>query len=327
MPEFRVHAHHDAGHRPRLGETEAAALAYVEDWPHTIDDDPEVRVIVRDLESGHEHCFCIDLDTGGTADCARLRTRSPRGPLKQLHRSESRRHGVPPLAGHPALARHLPGQPLPAATNPAGDVHFNLINPKTNNRIKMITTDRNRADQPRDLVKGYEVSRANTSCSPTRRSGRSSWRARGPSRSAPCRRRDRPHPPGQPYYLAPDGRWRRPSRHPRAIAKAGKIASAHRHLHPRAHPGPGAARQGHPHHRSTRRRGPQAHEIFGGIAAAKPDADMVAIALKIIEQRASRSTLAVRRPLRGGAEGADRPEEEGHKPVAAESRRTRTSLT
>jgi hypothetical protein len=73
MPEFRVHAHHDAGHRARIVDEpsfEAAALAYVEDWPHTIDDDPEVRVIVRDLESGHEHCFRIDLDTGETGDCA-----------------------------------------------------------------------------------------------------------------------------------------------------------------------------------------------------------------------------------------------------------------
>ena len=73
MPEFRVHAHHDAGHRPRTlheASFEAAALAYVEDWPHTIDDNPEVRVIVRDLESGHEHCFRIDLDTGETGDCA-----------------------------------------------------------------------------------------------------------------------------------------------------------------------------------------------------------------------------------------------------------------
>lgn len=72
MPEFRVHAAHDAGHRARVLEEpsfEAAALAYVEDWPHTIDD-PEVRVIVRDLESGREHCFCIDLDTGETGDCA-----------------------------------------------------------------------------------------------------------------------------------------------------------------------------------------------------------------------------------------------------------------
>jgi hypothetical protein len=37
-----------------------------------------------------------------------------------------------------ALGRHLPYR---AATNSVGDVHFHLINPKTNNRTKMITID------------------------------------------------------------------------------------------------------------------------------------------------------------------------------------------
>ena len=47
---------------------------------------------------------------------------------------------------------------LYTATNAAGDVHFNLINPKTNNRIKMITTDPDTAPTNRsDLVKGYDV--------------------------------------------------------------------------------------------------------------------------------------------------------------------------
>ena len=46
------------------------------------------------------------------------------------------------------------------ATNSGGDVHFNLINPKTNNRIKMITTDPETGPIERsELVKGYEVSK------------------------------------------------------------------------------------------------------------------------------------------------------------------------
>ena len=45
-------------------------------------------------------------------------------------------------------------------TKTAGDVHFNLINPKTNNRIKMITTDPDTGPIERSaLVKGYEVSK------------------------------------------------------------------------------------------------------------------------------------------------------------------------
>jgi DNA end-binding protein Ku len=47
---------------------------------------------------------------------------------------------------------------LYSATSAAGDVHFNLINPKTNNRIRMITTDPDTGPVDRSsLVKGYEV--------------------------------------------------------------------------------------------------------------------------------------------------------------------------
>jgi hypothetical protein len=73
MPQFRVHAQDDHAHRTRVLEEdsfEAAALAYVEDWPHSIDEPPEVRVIVRDLEDGHERCFAIDLETGEAGGCA-----------------------------------------------------------------------------------------------------------------------------------------------------------------------------------------------------------------------------------------------------------------
>ena len=70
--QFRVHAHHDSGHRARVVAEptfEAAALAYVEEWPHAIDDSSEVRIIVRDLQDGHERCFTIDLETGETGAC------------------------------------------------------------------------------------------------------------------------------------------------------------------------------------------------------------------------------------------------------------------
>src|ERR1700709_2664299 len=49
---------------------------------------------------------------------------------------------------------------LYTATNSAGDVHFNLINPKTRNGYRMVTT--NPATGPierSELVKGYEVSK------------------------------------------------------------------------------------------------------------------------------------------------------------------------
>jgi hypothetical protein len=31
--------------------------------------DDEVRVIVHDVASGHEHCFRVDLSTGETSSC------------------------------------------------------------------------------------------------------------------------------------------------------------------------------------------------------------------------------------------------------------------
>ncbi len=68
---FRVHARHlDSQHARVLQEAsfEAAAVAYVEDLHPTAGDD-DISVIVRDLATGHEHCFRIDLDSGEAALC------------------------------------------------------------------------------------------------------------------------------------------------------------------------------------------------------------------------------------------------------------------
>ena len=68
---FSVHARHEDRHRARVMTEptfEAAAVAYVEDLPHG-DADAEISLIVRDLESGHEHCFRVDLETGEAAPC------------------------------------------------------------------------------------------------------------------------------------------------------------------------------------------------------------------------------------------------------------------
>jgi DNA end-binding protein Ku len=66
----------------------------------------------------------------------------------------------PTWQGHLKLSLVTCPVALYTAVNSGGDVHFNLINPKTNNRIKMITTDPDTGPIDRaDLVKGYEVSK------------------------------------------------------------------------------------------------------------------------------------------------------------------------
>jgi len=71
---YRVRLRDDGGHHARTlheASFEAAAVAYAEDL-HVGPDDgegDEVSLIVRDLETGHEHCFRVDLASGETAAC------------------------------------------------------------------------------------------------------------------------------------------------------------------------------------------------------------------------------------------------------------------
>jgi hypothetical protein len=70
---FSVHVSQAERTRARIVEEssfEAAAIAYLEDFHPTVDEDHEIRIIVRDLDEGGEHCFRIDLDSGETAPCA-----------------------------------------------------------------------------------------------------------------------------------------------------------------------------------------------------------------------------------------------------------------
>jgi len=69
--EFSVCARHLDAHHARVvleRSFEAAAVAYVEGL-QALGDEPEIRVIVRDIASGHEHCFLVDIGTGETAPC------------------------------------------------------------------------------------------------------------------------------------------------------------------------------------------------------------------------------------------------------------------
>jgi hypothetical protein len=69
---FRVQARHIDRHHARIvKETsfEAAAVAYLDDYPQSFDDDPKISIIVHELATGHEHCFWVDFDTGEMAPC------------------------------------------------------------------------------------------------------------------------------------------------------------------------------------------------------------------------------------------------------------------
>ena len=64
---FSVHARHLDPHHARLLEEasfEAAAVAYIEDFQSLAADAHDISVIVRDIGTGHEHSFRIDLDSG-----------------------------------------------------------------------------------------------------------------------------------------------------------------------------------------------------------------------------------------------------------------------
>jgi hypothetical protein len=71
--KFRIHPRHLAGHHARVVEGtsfEAAAVAYVEIETPPFEEASQVALLVRDLESGLEHCIRLDLATGETNSCA-----------------------------------------------------------------------------------------------------------------------------------------------------------------------------------------------------------------------------------------------------------------
>ena len=66
----------------------------------------------------------------------------------------------PTWQGHLKLSLVTCPVALFTATSSAGDVRFHLVNPETNNRIRMVPTDPDTGPVERsDLVRGYEVSR------------------------------------------------------------------------------------------------------------------------------------------------------------------------
>lgn len=69
---YRVHARHLESHHGVTVEEpsfEAAVVSYVEAHGVAPDGGSELSVLARDLETGREHCFRIDLETGQASSC------------------------------------------------------------------------------------------------------------------------------------------------------------------------------------------------------------------------------------------------------------------
>jgi DNA end-binding protein Ku len=199
----------------------------------------------------------------------------------------------PSWQGHLKLSLVTCPVALYTATSTGGDVHFNLINPKTNNRIKMITTDPDTGPISRsDLVKGYEVSKGEyilLTDEEIKSVKLESTKTIDIERFVPAKDIDRIYW-DNPYFLAPDGKIGQDAFNVirTAMEKSGKIALARvvmstrerlLALEPR---GKGILAYTLRTDDEVR----QPDEVFGAILSAKADPDMIKIAEKIIEQQA-----------------------------------------
>ena len=198
----------------------------------------------------------------------------------------------PSWQGHLKLSLVTCPVALYTATNAGGDVHFNLINPKTNNRIKMITTDPDTGPINRtDLVKGYEVAKGEyilLTDEEIRSVKLESTKTIDIERFVPGDEIDRLYW-DNPYYLAPDGKLAQEAFGVirTALEKSGQIAlgrivMATRErilaLEPR-----GKGILAYTIRTDAEVRKPD--EIFAAISDARADPAMITIAEKIIEQR------------------------------------------
>ena len=198
----------------------------------------------------------------------------------------------PSWQGHLKLSLVTCPVALYTAINSGGDVHFNLINPKTNNRIKMITTDPDTGPIERsELVKGYEVSKgeyillSNEEIASVKLESTKTIEI---ERFVAGDEIDRLYW-DNPYFIAPDGKLAQEAFGVirTAMEKSGQIALGRvvigtreriLALEPR-----GKGILAYTIRTDAEVRKPD--EIFGGISDKAADPEMIAIAEKIIDQK------------------------------------------
>jgi len=181
---------------------------------------------------------------------------------------------------------------LYTAISSGGDVHFNLINPKTNNRIKMITTDPETGPVDRsDLVKGYEVAKGEyilVTQDEIDAVKLESTKTIDIERFVSADEIDRLYW-DQPYFLTPEGKLAQEafSVIRTAMQTSGQIALGRVVIGTRERLLALEPRDkgilAYTLRADAEVRKPD--EIFGAISDAKPDPGMIAIAEKIIEQK------------------------------------------
>jgi DNA end-binding protein Ku len=199
----------------------------------------------------------------------------------------------PTWQGHLKLSLVACPVALYTAVESASDVHFHLINPKTHNRIKMVTTDPDSGPIERsELVKGYEVEKDEyvlLTDEDIKSVKLESTKTIDIERFVPADEIDRLYW-DHPYYLAPDGKVAQEAfaviRD--ALAKSGQIAlgrvvlSTRERLLALEPRGKGILAYA----LRTRDEVRNPDQVFDGIAATKPDPEMIAIAERIIDQKA-----------------------------------------
>ncbi len=240
---------------------------------------------------------------------------------KTRNGSSQKRAMRPTWEGHPAaVAGDLPGGALHARRSAAADVHFNLINPKTNNRIRMQTVDAGTGQvvERSDLVKGFAVSQEQACAVRAGRARCGEARIDARHRHRGVRRRHRRSTAStgtSPTICAPAGKTgiEAYARDPRRHGEAGQggagppgDASARAHLCARA------ARRRHPAHDAARaRRDPL---VVGGVRAQPAQARSPHAGDRREDHRAAGGRVRSQRvqgPLRGRAARPDQAQDEG----------------
>jgi DNA end-binding protein Ku len=235
--------------------------------------------------------------------------------------------GRPTWRGHLRLSLVSCPVALHTALRARGEVHFNLINPKTHNRIRMITTDPDTGPVERSsLVKGYEVDKGHyilLSEDDIRSVRLESTKTIDIERFVAADEIDRLYW-NDPYFLVPDGKM---ADEPfavirEAMAQTGRLAlgrvvistrERQLALEPR---GKGLIAYSLRSHEEVR----DPADAFEGIPKSKADPEMIDIARRIIEQKSAEFDPALFTDRYEEAlKALIASKEKGRKPVAVEA--------